>query len=151
DEERDNVLKLNYWRRWLHKFQRLIEFDVSLIDNEHTFYSATADGNPEEQFIVKDRCTSYTSAQRSFIVWQILLRAKFDDTERSGIRRLLNDNALTACFPLHEGRYDVPHSSGTVFDRRKLYLEWARPSKWYKRQPICLIRKYFNDTYFCWF
>ncbi|XP_037032608.1 anoctamin-4 isoform X2 [Bradysia coprophila] len=153
DDEKDNVLKLSYWRRWLHKFQRLIDYDTGLIDYEHSFYASTADGNPEEQFVVKDRCTSYTSAQRSLIVWQILLRTKFDDTERSGIRRLLNDNAFTACFPLHEGRYDVPHSSGTVFDRRKLYLEWARPSKWYKRQPLCLIRKYFGDKialYFCW-
>lgn len=34
------------------------------------------------RFIVKDRCTSYTSAQRSLIVMQILLRAKFDDSEK---------------------------------------------------------------------
>lgn len=37
------------------------------------------------RFIVKDRCTSYTSAQRSLIVMQILLRAKFDDTEKVGV------------------------------------------------------------------
>lgn len=34
-----------------------------------------------------------------------------------------------------------------------LYLEWARPSKWMKKQPLCLVRKYFGDKialYFCW-
>lgn len=34
-----------------------------------------------------------------------------------------------------------------------LYLEWARPMKWFKRQPLCLVRKYFGDKialYFCW-
>lgn len=34
-----------------------------------------------------------------------------------------------------------------------LYLTWARPSKWFKKQPLCLIRKYFGDKialYFCW-
>lgn len=88
-----------------------------------------------------------------------------------GIRRLLNDGTYTASFPLHEGRYDKPHSSGSLFDRRVqftrrslkfllidfflqlLYLEWARPSKWYKNQPLCLVRKYFGDKvalYFCW-
>lgn len=34
------------------------------------------------RFIVKDRATSYSSAQRSLIVMQILLRAKFDDTDK---------------------------------------------------------------------
>lgn len=34
-----------------------------------------------------------------------------------------------------------------------LYLEWARPAKWFKRQPLWLVRKYFGDKialYFCW-
>lgn len=34
-----------------------------------------------------------------------------------------------------------------------LYLTWARPNCWYKKQPLCLIRKYFGDKialYFCW-
>lgn len=70
-----------------------------------------------------------------------------------GIRRLLSDGTYLACFPLHEGRYDTPHSSGMNLDRRLLYLEWARPIKFYKKQPLCLIRKYFGDKialYFCW-
>lgn len=48
---------------------------------------------------------------------QILLRTKYDDTEKCGIRRLLNDGTFLACFPLHEGRYDKPHSSGAIYDR----------------------------------
>lgn len=70
-----------------------------------------------------------------------------------GIRRLLSDGTYLACFPLHEGRYDKPHSSGATLDRRLLYLEWARPIKFFKKQPLCLIRKYFGDKialYFCW-
>ncbi|XP_055596668.1 anoctamin-4 isoform X3 [Uranotaenia lowii] len=143
---------LSYWR----KMMSLTEYDFSRIEKEPSFYSATSSGNPEEQFIVKDRCTTYNSAQRSMIVMQILMRTRFDETEKVnniGIRRLLNDQTYLACFPLHEGRYDRNHSTGTVFDRRLLYLEWARPSKWYKKQPLCLVRKYFGDKialYFCW-
>lgn len=73
--------------------------------------------------------------------------------EQVGIRRLLNDATYVACFPLHEGRYERNHSTGAMFDRRILYLEWARPSKLYKKQPLCLVRKYFGDKigfYFCW-
>lgn len=105
-----------------------------------------------------------------------------DCVSQIGIRRLLNDGTFLACFPLHEGRYDRAHSSGSVFDRRVscksfdclsvcscvccnrnqrsililfqvLYLTWARPSDWYKKQPLCLIRKYFGEKialYFCW-
>ncbi|XP_058122339.1 anoctamin-5 [Anopheles ziemanni] len=143
---------LGYWNRLMS----LTEYNHERIEKEPSFYSATANGNPEEQFIVKDRCTSYTSAQRSLIVMQILMRTRFDETEKVnnvGIRRLLNDGTYLACFPLHEGRYDKDHSSGALFDRRLLYLEWARPIKWYKKQPLCLVRKYFGDKialYFCW-
>lgn len=70
------------------------------------------------RFVVKDRCTTYNSAQRSSLTMQILMRAKFDDTEKSGIRRLMADGVFLACFPLHEGRYDEPHTSGVTFDRR---------------------------------
>lgn len=34
------------------------------------------------RFVVKDRETFFTSAQRSQIVWQILMRAKYDTTEK---------------------------------------------------------------------
>jgi hypothetical protein len=37
--------------------------------------------------------THYNSAQRSLVVFQILLRAKFDDGEKCGIRRLINDGS----------------------------------------------------------
>ncbi|XP_058460055.1 anoctamin-4 isoform X2 [Malaya genurostris] len=143
---------IGYW----NKLISLTEYNFNRIEKEPSFYSATSNGNPEEQFIVKDRCTTYNSAQRSMIVMQILMRTRFDETEKAsnvGIRRLLNDGTYLACFPLHEGRYDKNHSTGSVFDRRLLYLEWARPVKWFKKQPLCLIRKYFGDKialYFCW-
>lgn len=34
-----------------------------------------------------------------------------------------------------------------------LYMEWGRPGRWHKRQPLSLVRKYFGDKialYFCW-
>lgn len=34
-----------------------------------------------------------------------------------------------------------------------IILEWARPSKWFKKQPLWLVRKYFGDKialYFAW-
>lgn len=51
------------------------------------------------------------------IVMQILLRTKYDETDKVGIRRLLNDNTYLACFPLHEGSYNLPDTAGNLLDR----------------------------------
>lgn len=125
-DSENNVIKNNKTLRKIYNvvkkhwdnFRTITEYDYALIEKEPSFFSATAGGKPEEQFIVKDRMTSYNAAQRSLIVFQILLRAKFDDGEKCGIRRLINDGTFQSCFPLHEGRYDKPHKSGTMFDRR---------------------------------
>nr|CAD7458927.1 unnamed protein product [Timema tahoe] len=111
-----------------------------------------AKGVCKEKFIVKDRENFFTSAQRSQIVWQIMMRAKYDDSDKVGIRRLLNNQTFLAAFPLHEGRYDQP-TDGFTLDRRLLYLEWARLVKFSKKQPLWLIKKYFGDKiglYFAW-
>ncbi|XP_032575039.1 anoctamin-4 [Drosophila sechellia] len=153
DEENVVLRNMQYWKDVWQRLTKKIQLDQTLLEGETTFKAATANGNPEEQFIVKDRATAFTSAQRSLMVMQVLIRTPFDESDRSGIRRLMNDGTYLGCFPLHEGRYDRPHSSGISLDRRVLYQTWAHPSQWYKKQPLCLVRKYFGDKialYFCW-
>nr|XP_036672201.1 anoctamin-4 [Drosophila suzukii] len=153
DEENVVLRNVQYWKDVWQRLTKKIQLDQTLLEGETTFKAATANGNPEEQFIVKDRATAFTSAQRSLMVMQVLIRTPFDESDRSGIRRLINDGTYLGCFPLHEGRYDRPHSSGISLDRRVLYQTWAHPSQWYKKQPLCLVRKYFGDKialYFCW-
>ncbi|KAI4455033.1 ngep-related [Holotrichia oblita] len=159
DDEKNSNKQKGLYSRWKDRWDNMFEFDHNLVDPVPSFYDSTQGADREEQFIVKDRVTSYSSAQRSLIVMQILLRMKFDDTDKVGIRRLLNDSTYLACFPLHEGRFDQEDSSGKILDRRfelkfqLLYLQWAKPAKWYKRQPLNLVRKYFGDKialYFCW-
>ncbi|KAF7286638.1 hypothetical protein GWI33_004671 [Rhynchophorus ferrugineus] len=153
DDKKDQTKGLSIWQKWQKKWREIYEYNEDLIPREPSFYDATEGGDREEQFVVKDRATSYSSAQRSLIVMQILLRAKFDDTDKVGIRRLLNNNTFIACFPLHEGRWDRGEADGRLLDRRLLYIEWARFSKMWKRQPLNLVRKYFGDKialYFCW-
>ncbi|CAG9794484.1 unnamed protein product [Diatraea saccharalis] len=153
--------------KWRRRWKQFYEYEHSRIEPEPSFYTSTEQKGTrrEEQFLVKDRHTQFSPAQRSLLVMQILLRAKYDNTETKvkyttfyeenpmGIRRLLNDGTYLACFPLHEGRYDMDMRDGSVTDRRLLYLEWARPCKWYKKQPLWLVRRYFGEKiglYFCW-
>lgn len=82
-------------------------------------------------FVVKDKESTYTPAQRSLMVMEILVRTKFDEQqEKSGIRRLIADGSYVDCFPLHEGAYNKPAPDGKILDRHLLYLIWARPSQW---------------------
>ncbi|KAG5325484.1 ANO4 protein, partial [Pseudoatta argentina] len=139
------------WAEWLHKIHT---WDTSKYPEEPHFYDYIDSSDREERFIVKERDNAYTPAQRSLIVMQILLRARYDENhEKSGIRRLLADGTYLDCFPLHEGPYNKPMRNGEILDRYLLYLIWARPAQWFKKQPLWLIRRYFGEKvalYFAW-
>ncbi|EFN86600.1 anoctamin-4 isoform X1 [Harpegnathos saltator] len=142
------------WTRWVEWIRKIHTWDTNKYPAEPNFYDSIDSGDRKERFIVKDRDTAYTPAQRSLIVMQILLRARYDENhEKSGIRRLLADGTYIDCFSLHEGPYDKPLRNGEILDRHLLYLIWARPGQWYKKQPLWLIRRYFGEKvalYFAW-
>jgi len=51
------------------------------------------------RFIIKDRETFFTAAQRSQVVWQIMMRAKYDDSEKVRCKILIYVyNTATRCF-----------------------------------------------------
>ncbi|KAI4489875.1 hypothetical protein M0804_004057 [Polistes exclamans] len=146
-----------FWEKWLKLtswIQKLHHWDTNHYPEEPSFYDSVDSGDREERFVVKDRGTAYTPAQRSLIVMQILLRARYDEThEKAGIRRLLADGTYLDCYPLHEGPYDKPGDNGEILDRHLLYLIWASPMQWFKKQPLWLIRRYFGEKvalYFAW-
>ncbi|XP_020291334.1 anoctamin-4 isoform X2 [Pseudomyrmex gracilis] len=142
------------WMQWVEWIRKIHIWDTTKYPKEPNFYDYIDSSDREERFIVKERDNAYTPAQRSLIVMQILLRARFDESnEKSGIRRLLADGTYLDCFSLHEGPYNKPMRSGEILDRHLLYLIWARPSQWYKKQPLWLIRRYFGEKvalYFAW-
>ncbi|XP_025271261.1 anoctamin-4 isoform X2 [Camponotus floridanus] len=142
------------WRRWVQWARKIHTWDTTKYPEEPNFYDYIDSGDLEERFIVKERDNAYTPAQRSLIVMQILLRTRYDENhEKSGIRRLLADGTYLDCFSLHEGPYNKPTCNGEILDRYLLYLIWARPSQWYKKQPLWLIRRYFGEKvalYFAW-
>ena len=55
--------------------------------------------------------------------------------------------------PIPRGLHRCTYQCCHLKSLQLLYLEWARPAKWYKRQPLNLVRRYFGDKiglYFCW-
>nr|XP_022287592.1 anoctamin-4-like isoform X1 [Crassostrea virginica] len=118
----------------------------------------------EGQFVIKDKDTFFTNAQRSKICYEILSRAHFTEMDEEedrvnkkfGVRKLVDNQTYNAAYPLHDGRYHSDHSLLTVgkdSDRHLLYELWARPGMWYKYQPLDQIRSYFGEKigiYFTW-
>ncbi|XP_034944298.1 anoctamin-4 [Chelonus insularis] len=149
--------KKQFWNRlrgWLDWTKKIHSWDHKLYPEEPSFYDCRDSDDYENRFLVKDRETEYTPAQRSQIVMQILSRTRYDEVhEKSGIKRLIADGTYLDCFIMHDGPYDRPGSDGVLLDRHLLYLIWARPSQWYKKQPLWLIRRYFGEKvalYFAW-
>ncbi|GFS12770.1 anoctamin [Elysia marginata] len=124
------------------KFPTPFDFDDSRLPEIPDFFTAPFSRQRERQFIIEDRDTFFTSAQRSLLVHQFLSRAVFEDVgdrakNKFGIKRMLSNGSYTAAYPLHD----------------LLYETWARPGAFYKFQPLDHIRLYFGEKigiYFTW-
>ena len=78
-----------------------------------------------ERFVIKNRDTFFTSAQRSLIVWQILIRTKYgdDNLDKVGIKRLLSKGVYSAAYPLHDGNLFERNPSGELSTRQVFHSE----------------------------
>lgn len=137
------------------------DYDEAILPEIPDYFTAPFSRDREKQFIIHDRSTFFSPAQRSLLTHQILDRAIFEDVgdpakNRFGLKKMLGVGAYNAAFPLHEGEYKSEHSimaSGAENQRHLLYETWARPGAWYKFQPLDHIRLYFGEKiaiYFTW-
>ncbi|XP_071133980.1 anoctamin-4-like isoform X7 [Mytilus edulis] len=136
------------------------ELSKDIIQDEPNYFTAPFNRDRVDQFIIKDKDTFFTNAQRSRIVYEILARTWFEHDKkgkkRIGVSNMVNNGSYTAAFPLHDGRYLSEHSilaSGKDNDRHLLYETWAKPGVWYKYQPLDHVRTYFGEKiaiYFAW-
>ncbi|XP_039268721.2 anoctamin-4-like isoform X2 [Styela clava] len=129
--------------------------------NDEAFFTAPFDMARLEKFMIRDKETFFTTAERQRIVLNILNRSRYGDTELEvGINRLIDKGCYMSYFPLHEGDWRPEHlnktnvRSGISLNKRQtLYWLWARPGMWHATQPLELIRQYFGEKigmYFAW-
>ncbi|KAK7492990.1 hypothetical protein BaRGS_00015720, partial [Batillaria attramentaria] len=137
------------------------DYDESILPPLPEYFTAAFSREREDQFVIEDRDTFFSTAQRSLLVYQLLQRCVFEDhgdktKNKFGIKKMLSSGCYDAAYPLHEGEYASEHSiltRGKQNNRHLLYETWARPIRWYKFQPLDHIRMYFGEKvgiYFAW-
>uniref|UniRef100_A0A8C3R7Z3 Anoctamin n=1 Tax=Cyanoderma ruficeps TaxID=181631 RepID=A0A8C3R7Z3_9PASS len=119
---------------------------------EPDYFTAPFSKDKQELYLINDESTFFSPSMRNRIVNYILTRCPYGTEEgkkKFGIKRLLNNGTYTAAYPLHDKASDPNCDS----ERFTLYMEWARFLRFYKEQPLDLIRKYYGEKigiYFAW-
>ncbi|NXN75434.1 ANO5 protein, partial [Himantopus himantopus] len=124
---------------------------------EPDYFTAPFSKEKQELYLINDESTFFSPSMRNRIVNYILTRCPYGTEEgkkKFGIKRLLNNGTYSAAYPLHDCQYwKKANDPNCDNERYTLYMEWARFLRFYKEQPLDLIRKYYGEKigiYFAW-
>ncbi|NXL03663.1 ANO5 protein, partial [Mesembrinibis cayennensis] len=124
---------------------------------EPDYFTAPFSKEKQELYLINDKSTFFSPSMRNRIVNYILTRCPYGTEEgkkKFGIKRLLNNGTYSAAYPLHDCQYwKKANDPNCDNERYTLYMEWARFLRFYKEQPLDLIRKYYGEKigiYFAW-
>ncbi|XP_070618008.1 anoctamin-5 isoform X7 [Erythrolamprus reginae] len=124
---------------------------------EPDYFTASFSKERQELYLIDDENTFFSPSVRNRIVFYILTRCPYGTEEgkkKFGIKRLLNNGTYSAAYPLHDCQYwKKSNDPKCENERYTLYREWARFPRFYKEQPLDLIRKYYGEKigiYFAW-
>ncbi|XP_075019399.1 anoctamin-5 isoform X2 [Calonectris borealis] len=141
---------------------------------EPDYFTAPFSKEKQELYLINDESTFFSPSMRNRIVNYILTRCPYGTEEgkkKFGIKRLLNNGTYSAAYPLHDylslsmrcfafalicsqcQYWKKANDPNCDNERYTLYMEWARFLRFYKEQPLDLIRKYYGEKigiYFAW-
>ncbi|MCJ8735906.1 hypothetical protein PDJAM_G00252740 [Pangasius djambal] len=131
----------------------------SVMHPEPDYFTAHFDKSKIDFFLIENKDTFFPNSTRNRIVYYILSRCPYNkedklNKDKRGIKRLLNNGTYTSAFPLHDCRYWTrSRDPNCENERYSLYRNWARFLRFYKEQPLNLIRRYYGEKigiYFAW-
>ncbi|XP_063802438.1 anoctamin-5 isoform X3 [Pseudophryne corroboree] len=136
---------------------KLFRLPDKVMNPEPDYFTAPFSKQRQELFLIHDENTFFSPATRNRIVYYILSRCPYgtsEDKRKFGLKRLLSNGTYNAAFPLHDCQYWKKSPEEKCDNERyTLYSHWARFGKFYKEQPLDLIRKYYGEKigiYFAW-
>ncbi|XP_033006849.1 anoctamin-5 isoform X2 [Lacerta agilis] len=139
------------WIFWPFKLPEIV------MHPEPDYFTAPFSKERQELYLIEDENTFFSPSVRNRIVFYILTRCPYGTEEgkkKFGIKRLLNNGTYTAAYPLHDCQYwKRANDPKCENERYTLYREWARFPRFFKEQPLDLIRKYYGERigiYFAW-
>ncbi|KAM3919662.1 anoctamin-5 isoform 6-T6 [Leptodactylus fuscus] len=141
----------------LNWFLRIFKLPYEVMNPEADYFTAPFSKQRQELFIIKDQNKFFSPAIRNRIVYYILSRCPYgigEEKRKFGIKRLISNGTYTSAFPLHDCQYwKKSQDEKCDNERYTLYKQWAKFGKFYKEQPLDLIRKYYGEKigiYFAW-
>jgi len=160
DDDFLHSFRSSFWSKATYLFR----VDPTVVPVESDYYTCAFNRTREDIFKIESKDSFFSSAQRSGLTYDILARAPYEEENRDhkiGIEQLLNKGVYSAAFPLHDGQpyleeetfLTLQHKSISIPDRQRLYYSWGSFTKFYKFQPLHLIRGYFGEKiaiYFAW-
>ncbi|KAK9409939.1 anoctamin-5 [Crotalus adamanteus] len=124
---------------------------------EPDYFTAPFSKERQELYLIDDENMFFSPSVRNRIVFYILTRCPYGTEEgkkKFGIKRLLNNGTYSSAYPLHDCQYwKKSNDPKCENERYTLHREWARFPRFYKEQPLDLIRKYYGEKigiYFAW-
>ena len=121
EEEKEVVeeKKIGPLEKWKKTLSRPFQYDRDLIPPEPDLFTAGFLAHREDRFVMKNRDTFFTSAQRSLIVREIMSRTRYDSSEvdKVGFARLQSMGVFKSAYPLHDGSYKKPGPKGEISAR----------------------------------
>ncbi|XP_069037521.1 anoctamin-5 isoform X2 [Lepisosteus oculatus] len=140
--------------QWLFKPFRLPD---EVMNPEPDYFTSPFEKDKPDFFLIDNKDTFFPPSTRNRIVYYILSRCPYwkeDMRDKKGIKRLLSNGTYTSAYALHDCRYWTrANDLNCESERFTLYKEWARFLRFYKEQPLNLIRKYYGEKigiYFAW-
>uniref|UniRef100_A0A4X2K258 Anoctamin n=1 Tax=Vombatus ursinus TaxID=29139 RepID=A0A4X2K258_VOMUR len=135
----------------------LFRLPKEVMNPEPDYFTAPFSKQRQELFFIEDENTFFSPSVRNRIVYYILSRCPYGTEEgkkKFGIKRLLSNGTYTAAYPLHDCQYwKKSKDQNCGNERYTLYTQWARFLRFYKEQPLDLIRRYYGERigiYFAW-
>ncbi|CAM9717248.1 unnamed protein product [Lampetra fluviatilis] len=126
------------------------------VPEQPEYFTSPFKHSQQDFYSITDHEVLIPPAIRSQIVHYMLLQCGVSQGSKKtfNYNQMMDNGCYTVAYPLHDSQYEYPpEDSNGRGDRNTLWREWARARRFFKEQPLDLVRSYFGEQvalYFAW-